>query len=236
MRELSKAVLRWRHDARFATRYFVGEGIDIGCGTDMLDHYKPLFPLMSACHPWDVLWGDGDAGRMEGVKDDTYDFVVSSHCLEHVTSPMEALKNWLRVVKPGGHVVILVPDEDLYEQGVWPSTHNGDHKFTFTIQKLTRSWSPASRNVTTLLAGLEDAEILKLELLDGAHRYGMPRWDQTLSIGESAIEIILRKRPRAEQDSGGRLPDLSTALSAVGLHLLTGLGDLPTPPTVGGEP
>ena len=226
MRELSKAVIRWQHDARFATRYFVGEGIDIGCGTDLLDTYKDLFPRMTGCHPWDVIWGDGDAGLMEGVKDEAYDFVVSSHCLEHVTSPLEALKNWVRIVKPGGHVVIIVPDEDLYEQGVFPSTNNSDHKFTFTLHKATRSWSSHSRNLLPMLMQLEDAELLKAEKLDGTHRYSQPRWDQTLSIGSSAIEIILRKRTKDEMDSGGRLP-APGYLTPTGFHLLTGIGAMP---------
>jgi hypothetical protein len=39
------------------------------------------------------------------------------------------------VLKPGGHLVCLVPDEDLYEQGMFPSTFNDDHKRTLTIAK-----------------------------------------------------------------------------------------------------
>ena len=39
-----------------------------------------------------------------------------------------------------------VPDEDLYEQGQFPSTYNVDHKWTFTILKTT-SWSPCSLNL-----------------------------------------------------------------------------------------
>jgi SAM-dependent methyltransferase len=206
MRELSKAVLRWNRDSRFATRYLVGNGIDIGCGPDPLTLYAEFFPLITDCRPWDLLWGTGDAQRMEGVDDATYDFVVSSHCLEHLESPIEALAHWLRITKPGGHLIIIIPDEDRYEQGVWPSTFNPDHKFSFTAFKATRSWSPMSRNVLTLLLGMGEAELLKLEVLDSAHRYLLPRCDQTRSIGESGIELVLRKRTKAELDAGGRLP------------------------------
>src|SRR6185312_3014562 len=58
-------------------------------------------------------------------------------------------------IKRGGHLVISVPDEDLYEQGVWPSTFNTDHKITFTLSKKT-SWSPVSVNVFSLLSQFSD--------------------------------------------------------------------------------
>ena len=206
MREMSKAVVRWGADRRYVTRYLVGNGMDIGAGNDPLAQYWELFPLITGCRPWDTAYGDGDGATLEGVPDNSLDFLVSAHCLEHVNSPMEALANWLRVVKPEGHVIIIVPDEDRYEQGVWPSTHNGDHKFTFTVAKRIRSWSPVSRNLIDLIGAHREAEILKIEVLDAQHLYGVPRVDQTMGIGEGAIEVILRKRPQGELDAGGRLP------------------------------
>ena len=59
---------------------------------------------------------DQAAELMASVADNTYDFVHSSHCLEHMRDPARAMHNWLRILKPGGHLVCLVPDEDLYEQ------------------------------------------------------------------------------------------------------------------------
>jgi SAM-dependent methyltransferase len=38
-----------------------------------------------------------------------YDFVLSSHNLEHLANPIKGLKEWQRVVKPGGHMVIVLP-------------------------------------------------------------------------------------------------------------------------------
>ena len=91
--------------------------------------------------------------------------------------------------------VLLFPDEDLYEQGVWPSTYNGDHKWTFTIGK-QRSWSPQSVNVIDLVRDVLDrVAILKIELLDINYIYSMQRFDQTQTmVGESAIEMVLRRR------------------------------------------
>ncbi|MFT2095888.1 methyltransferase domain-containing protein [Acidiphilium multivorum] len=109
MREASKSIMRRLTDSRFATRYFVGEGIDIGSGPDPISFYAELFPLMREVRSWDLA--DGDAQYLEGVPDASFDFVHSSHCLEHMRDPLVALRNWLRVLKPGGHMVVLVPDE-----------------------------------------------------------------------------------------------------------------------------
>jgi SAM-dependent methyltransferase len=51
-----------------------------------------------------------EATDLQGIPDNTYDFVLSSHCLEHVANPLAALREWLRVVRHGGHLVLLLPD------------------------------------------------------------------------------------------------------------------------------
>ncbi len=198
MYESSKSIFGKLRDSRYATRYLVGDGIDIGVGSDSIEQYYELFPLMNSCRGWDMP--DGDAEIMKGIDDNTFDFVHSSHCLEHMRNPYIALNNWLRILKPGGHLICLVPDEDLYEQGQFPSTFNSDHKHTFTIYK-KKSWSNQSINLFDLLAGTNfSIEIKKIELLDATYRYNieqltkMPRFDQTLTtIGECAIEFIVRK-------------------------------------------
>ena len=205
MKETSKSVMRRLHDNRFISRYFVGDGIDIGCGSDPISLYGELFPFMRSLKPWDLV--NGDAQLLTDVADGSFDFVHSSHCLEHMRDPVEALGNWFRVLKPGGHLIILVPDEDLYEMGVFPSRNNADHKWTFTLWK-DNSWCDKSVNVVDLVKTLgAAAQPIKLELLDGSYRYRLPRMDQTLTpIGECAIEIIVRKRPEAELASKGVLP------------------------------
>jgi SAM-dependent methyltransferase len=197
MKECSKSIARRLADSNFTRRYFVGEGVDIGGKPDPLALYRELFCRMGCVRTWD--WEDGDAQVMNGVADNQFDFVHSSHCLEHLVDPREGLRAWLRVVKPGGHLVITVPDEDLYEQGVFPSTFNRDHKWTFTIFK-TLSWSDKSINVIDLIQDLgEKVELIRLEQLVATYRFDLPRYDQTLSpVAESGIEFVLRKRTEQE--------------------------------------
>lgn len=203
MKECSKSISRRLADANFSNRYFVGAGLDIGGKPDPLVLYQNMFSRMESVKTWD--WEDGDAQFLAGVADETYDFVHSSHCLEHLVEPREGLANWLRVLKSGGYLVITVPDEDLYEQGVFPSTFNRDHKWTFTIFK-NRSWSNRSVNVIDLVRGLGDqAELVRIEQLSATYRFDLPRFDQTLTpVGECGIEFVIRKRPAEEIEARGR--------------------------------
>jgi len=193
MRELSKSIPRRQRDPGFATRYFVGDGVDIGGAPDPLSLYQELFPLLNSVKVWDLE--DGDAQYMEGVPDNSFDLVHSSHCLEHLYDPQIGLVNWLRICAPGGHIVITVPDEDLYEQGAFPSTYNKDHKWTFTSHK-SNSWSTKSINLIDLVKSLGfKCQLLSLRLEDSAYRYQLPRFDQTSTpVAESCWELIIRKR------------------------------------------
>ncbi len=45
------------------------------------------------------------------IDDNAFDFVVNSHVLEHVCNPGRVIAEWLRVVRPGGIVYMVVPDK-----------------------------------------------------------------------------------------------------------------------------
>jgi SAM-dependent methyltransferase len=203
MKECSKSIARRLSDPNFSNRYFVGRGIDIGGKPDPLALYAGMFSRMTSVKTWD--WEDGDAQHLAGVADDSLDFVHSSHCLEHLVDPREGLRHWFRVVKPGGFLVVTVPDEDLYEQGMFPSTFNRDHKWTFTIFKHA-SWCDRSLNVVDLVQALgEAAELVRVEQLSATYRFDLPRFDQTLTpVSECGIEFVVRKRPVEEVAARGR--------------------------------
>jgi SAM-dependent methyltransferase len=50
-----------------------------------------------------------DLGRIPSA---SYDFVLSSHCLEHIANPLKALAEWVRVLKVGGLLVLVVPHKE----------------------------------------------------------------------------------------------------------------------------
>jgi SAM-dependent methyltransferase len=52
-----------------------------------------------------------EGSTLEGISDATYDFVLSSHNLEHIANPIKALQNWKRVLKPQGFLLVSLPDK-----------------------------------------------------------------------------------------------------------------------------
>lgn len=201
--EASKALMRRLRDPLFASTYFIGEALDVGAGGDGLSIQRHHWPLLTHVREWDMP--DGDGQTLATLADDTFDVVHSSHFLEHARDPLEALRHQVRVCKPGGHIVALIPDEDMYEQGVFPSTFNGDHKTTWTTFK-ARSWSPVSQSAVILVASLGDVvELLKAEKIQEGYDWTAPRIDQTGGSAACAIELVLRKRHAKEILFGGRV-------------------------------
>jgi SAM-dependent methyltransferase len=114
-----------------------GMGLEIG-GPSRVFSARGLFPIYpSATHidnvnfaaqtTWESELQDGgdfrfdprrapgtqfirEATTLSGIGDGHYDFVLSSHCLEHVANPLGALREWHRVTRPGGCIVLILPD------------------------------------------------------------------------------------------------------------------------------
>lgn len=188
MDEQSKCRARRLKDSRYAERWFVGRGVDVGCGGDPLR--KEDWPKVEEVVPYDVDRGDGDASYMTSVKDCTFDFLHASHVLEHLANPQAALTNWIRVLKPGGFAVVLVPEELLYEGGVWPSRYNPDHKSSFTMR--ANPILPKSLNLLWLL-WKTGTDVESLALLTEGWELGKLGSDQTLGPAECSVEFVVRR-------------------------------------------
>jgi SAM-dependent methyltransferase len=57
--------------------------------------------------PGKVLISEGSV--LVDVADSSYDAILSSHNLEHLANPIKALKEWQRVLKPRGALVLVLP-------------------------------------------------------------------------------------------------------------------------------
>jgi predicted SAM-dependent methyltransferase len=198
--ETSKSIPRRLRDPAFHQKFFVGDGLDVGAGGDPLSRYRPLFRGIDSVQTFDVPGSDaditGDATTLASIGDNVYDFVHSSHCLEHIADVPQALRSWLRVCKRGGHVIVIVPDWELYEHEVWPSVFNTDHKHCFTCAPITERWLRVWHDdivisVPQLVCGMSET-VVKVELLESTFLEGVLA-DQTIGIGECAIEFVLRK-------------------------------------------
>jgi hypothetical protein len=225
---VTKSIVRRGFDRRFATRWFVGDGIDIGFGDDRIAKFVALFPLIRSVRSWD------ESDALTEIANESYDFVHSDRALRSALNPYTALKNWIRICKRGGHLVITLDDEDLRQDTRLYAACSANVNWTFTIAK-ARSASPKSVNVVNLLTKfISEIELIKIELLDAEYVYPQYLHHALNGISESAIELVLRRRPNPEPEPtifveppipklvgipGGHNPQANSTQDAdVGLH------------------
>ena len=85
-------------------------GINIGAGT------RRINPLLT---PVDIKRLHQDGPQIGAIlssmmplpfRDNTIDYIVSLHALEHIPNPVDVVSNWLDIVKPGGGIGLVLPD------------------------------------------------------------------------------------------------------------------------------
>lgn len=114
-------------------------GLEIG-GPTYLFMQDNLFPIYNLCKKldncnfssntiWEGIIEEGstfqyDKGCNPGkqyiaeavdlnmISSGAYDFVLSSHTIEHIANPLRALSEWTRVLKEDGIIVLIVPHKD----------------------------------------------------------------------------------------------------------------------------
>jgi SAM-dependent methyltransferase len=105
--------------------------IDVGCGcgydsrwfsrnakqvTGITSHPTPAQLAFASRHGFEMLHMDMHALEFE---DDSVDAILCKHSLEHALSPLAALMEMRRVLKPGGYLFLVVPPhhEQMIESG-----------------------------------------------------------------------------------------------------------------------
>ena len=53
-----------------------------------------------------------EATDLHPIADNSYDLVLSSHNLEHVANPFKAIQEWIRVLKPGSSLFLVLPKKE----------------------------------------------------------------------------------------------------------------------------
>ena len=172
----------------FFDKYMFGKtAVEVG-GTGYSEGAQPILP--------GVINIDIDYPGYDGLhmpfEDESQDYIYTSHCLEHIEDYKTALREWYRVTKTGGYMVIIVPHQFVYEKKKeLPSQFAPSHK---------RFYSPAS-----LLREIEEAlepNSYKIEHMidhtnhDTLHRNPPDKH----SHGPYEIELVLKKMKKPEWD------------------------------------
>lgn len=111
---------------QIASRYLTGDGIEIGALHSPLEvpssvkvryldrmpvnQLRQQYPELSQYELVELdIIDDGET--LASVSDDSLDFVIVNHMIEHCQNPIFSIKNWLRVLKPSGVLYMAVPDK-----------------------------------------------------------------------------------------------------------------------------
>jgi len=91
--------------APIALQFCKGRGLDIGAGK---------WPLPGA-QPIELVPGDFQCKEHSAMNlpDGAFDYIFSSHCLEHLVNPVAALAYWKERIKPGGVLCLYLPSPDM---------------------------------------------------------------------------------------------------------------------------
>ena len=101
--------------APVAKKFCNGKGMDVGPGQ---------WPLEGSI-PWDVDKGH----HAEALPEGPFDYIFSSHCLEHVTNPVAVLEHWKSRLKESGVLFLYLPHPDME---YWLPQNNKKHLHAWT--------------------------------------------------------------------------------------------------------
>jgi SAM-dependent methyltransferase len=95
-----------------------------------------------------------DATCLASIADQQYDFLLASHVLEHIANPLAALREFHRVLRPGGAVLVIVPNP----------IHIFDHR---------RPVTPFAHLERDLDAATDESDLTHLDEILALHDLGM---------------------------------------------------------------
>jgi len=98
--------------------------IDLGCGTNK---------TIPTAVGMDIRPVSDITGSIDTVPftDATFDAIISRHSLEHMLDPFKCLKEWNRILKLGGRMVIVLPDHEFINTLDW-FWSKGEHLHCYT--------------------------------------------------------------------------------------------------------
>jgi SAM-dependent methyltransferase len=119
--------------------YLSGDGLEIG-GPSPIFSGRSILPVYRMAHSLDncnfssrtvfqgEIGGEGrtfhfaknrvgsqficEATNLSRIANERYDFVISSHTIEHISNPLKALLEWKRVLKRGGVLLLVCPHKE----------------------------------------------------------------------------------------------------------------------------
>lgn len=133
-----------RFQAEFFRPYVGPEDcvLDLGCGKGGLARHLPCrridgFDVNVETLKCASVWYHQTFSEYSGPAERAYDVVVSNHCLEHIPSPLAALRMVYKWLRPSGRAVFIVPHDCLSSHQSESDVADRDHHlYTWTPRTL----------------------------------------------------------------------------------------------------
>jgi SAM-dependent methyltransferase len=122
--------------------------LDYGCGLGQVSaslSNVTFFDYSEYAVNFLLKCGKNALNRIEDIPQHNFDFLLSSHSLEHSPTPVEELKNFHRYLKPGGKLILILPVEVDLKPHLEPDSNQ--HFQCWTFQTITNllfycGWRP----------------------------------------------------------------------------------------------
>jgi 2-polyprenyl-3-methyl-5-hydroxy-6-metoxy-1,4-benzoquinol methylase len=172
----AQAIRRWRPYA--AEVRAAAEGpydiLDIGCGDgNMLNQWKRAFDCEVRAHGVEMNEKAAAIAEAEGhrvspkrieecdLAEGSFDFVFSSHVVEHVEDPVSFMRAVRKALKPTGYVLIDTPNVDTVDFRLFGRRHWGAYHFP-------RHWNMYDERTFAALADKAGLRVVRVEYMPAA--------------------------------------------------------------------
>ena len=141
---------------RYFGRFFRGRILDVGCGLSLFTQIKKNWDFEIVAGDFvaaqvrerkeerpDIRWTAFDAARPP-FKPESFDGLFAGEILEHLPRPEDALREWNRVLRPGGILILTTPNRERRTNRLnrenWP--YSPDHLREFGFDELNADMLP----------------------------------------------------------------------------------------------
>ena len=168
--------------------YLYAGGLDLGCGAEKV--WPHLIGVDSQIDA--TLYGTPvkpdlvlpDAADLRVFSDQSAENIFSSHLLEHLFDWPAALREWWRVLKTGGHLILYLPHPDLYPRIGQPGA-NPDHKHDLDPQAI----------IDAMRLRFLDWQLLENQVRDQGNEYSSLLVFRKMPAGHGQTEPWANPRP-----------------------------------------